>query len=356
MPALNFPSTPAINDTFSASGVTYTWDGQRWRAGISPGATGVQGATGVIGATGATGSGATGATGQIGATGLTGAPGSPGPAATQGATGASGIPGGATYTVVNGGASNYTINGTANPTLNLLRGFIYYFSVAATGHPFWIKTAQVTGTGSDYTSGVTNNGIENGTVIFQVPFDAPSTLYYICQYHGSMTGVISISNLGPTGATGATGIQGNIGNTGSPGVAGPTGATGIQGNIGATGATGTVSSAESLSTFTFSSGTVACTYSASTIFHFSSISGNFVANFTSVPTTNNQVITFVLFLYQAATPYTITGVQIDGAAQTVNWFDNITPTSIANKKEVFSFSLVRVNNTWTVHGSMSSFG
>lgn len=353
MPALNFPSTPAINDTFSASGVIYTWDGQRWRAGISPGATGVQGATGVIGATGATGSGATGATGEIGATGLTGAPGSPGPAATQGATGASGIPGGATYTVVNGGASNYTINGTANPTLNLLRGFIYYFSVAATGHPFWIKTAQVTGTGSAYSSGVTNNGIENGTIIFQVPFDAPSTLYYICQYHGSMTGVISISNLGPTGATG---IQGNIGNTGSPGVAGPTGATGIQGNIGATGATGLVSSAESLSTFTFSSGTVACTYSASTIFHFSSISGNFVANFTSVPTTNNQVITFVLFLYQAATPYTITGVQIDGIAQTINWFDNITPTSIANKKEVFSFSLVRVNNTWTVHGSMSSFG
>jgi hypothetical protein len=99
-----------------------------------------------------------------------------------------------TYSVTNAGAGSYVINGSSNPSLTLIKGYTYYFNVAATGHPFWIKTAQVTGTGSAYTSGVTNNGTESGTVRFTVPMDAPATLYYICQYHGSMTGTLTISN------------------------------------------------------------------------------------------------------------------------------------------------------------------
>lgn len=96
------------------------------------------------------------------------------------------------YLVANSGASAYTINSSSNPTLTLQRGGTYTFDVAASGHPFWIKTAQTTGTGSAYSTGVTNNGTEIGTVTFTVPNDAPSTLYYICQVHGSMTGVINI--------------------------------------------------------------------------------------------------------------------------------------------------------------------
>lgn len=230
MPALNFPSTPAINDTFSASGITYTWDGQRWLAGISSGATG---ATGLTGAPGSPGPAATqGATGESGATGATGVPGSPGSAGSEGATGATGpngangatgatgIVGGVTYAVTNSGASSYTIAGATNPTLTLIKGFTYYFNVAATGHPFWIKTAQVTGTGSAYTDGVTNNGVESGIVTFTVPFTAPATLYYICQFHGSMTGTITIADT----AVGATGLTGPSGATGVTGATGPAGA------------------------------------------------------------------------------------------------------------------------------------
>jgi hypothetical protein len=28
--ALNFPATPSLNDTYTAGGVTYTWDGIKW--------------------------------------------------------------------------------------------------------------------------------------------------------------------------------------------------------------------------------------------------------------------------------------------------------------------------------------
>ncbi len=217
---------------------------------------GATGATG-LGATGATGvagtPGAAGANGATGATGPAGAAGSPGSAGADGATGATGpqgatgIAGGATYTVTNSGASDYLVNGLADPTLNLLRGFTYYFAVAASGHPFWIKTAQVTGTGSAYSSGVTNNGTDNGTVTFTVPLDAPSTLYYICQFHGSMSGTLNISDLGPTGATGATGAAGSPGAAGADGA---TGATGPQGNIGSQGATGLTGATGTFTGFT----------------------------------------------------------------------------------------------------------
>ncbi len=97
-----------------------------------------------------------------------------------------------TFNVTNDGSSNYLINGQSDPTLTLTEGQTYTFNVNATGHPFWIKTAQTTGTGNQYNDGVTNNGVEVGTITFVVPYNAPSTLYYICQYHGSMVGTINI--------------------------------------------------------------------------------------------------------------------------------------------------------------------
>jgi hypothetical protein len=104
-----------------------------------------------------------------------------------------------TFNVTNSGSSAYSIDLEPNPTLTLQRGGTYTFNVSADDggggtHPFWIKTSQVTGTGSSYDTGVTNNGTANGTITFTVPNSAPATLYYICQFHGSMTGTINIVN------------------------------------------------------------------------------------------------------------------------------------------------------------------
>ena len=98
--------------------------------------------------------------------------------------------------VQNVGASDYkfTAEGVQanDPTLTLVRGKTYEFDVTAGGHPFWIKTDQVTGSSSQYNQGITNNGISNGKLTFTVSDDAPSMLYYTCQFHGSMTGIINI--------------------------------------------------------------------------------------------------------------------------------------------------------------------
>jgi hypothetical protein len=90
------------------------------------------------------------------------------------------------------GSSAYRIGGTNNPALTLTRGRTYVFNLSASGHPFWIKTARITGTGSAYNNGVTGNGRSTGQLTFVVPIDAPSTLYYICEFHSPMTGTLNI--------------------------------------------------------------------------------------------------------------------------------------------------------------------
>ena len=101
-----------------------------------------------------------------------------------------------TIEVQNVGASDYKFTAEGlqgnDPTLTLVRGKTYEFDVTAGGHPFWIKTIQGAGSSNQYNEGITNNGVSNGKLTFTVSDDAPSTLYYNCQFHGSMTGVINI--------------------------------------------------------------------------------------------------------------------------------------------------------------------
>lgn len=103
------------------------------------------------------------------------------------------------YSVANSGASAYVFNGSGlvnvnNPDFTFKRGSTYTFNVTSPGHPFLIKSVQGTGTANSYSSGVTNNGAVSGAIIFTVPMDAPNTLFYNCQFHGSMTGTITVTN------------------------------------------------------------------------------------------------------------------------------------------------------------------
>ncbi|MGB5216179.1 MAG: hypothetical protein WBN88_21375 [Anderseniella sp.] len=101
------------------------------------------------------------------------------------------------FEVTNSGASAYIFNGgdlsnESNPDLTLKRGMTYEFDMNTPSHPFYIKTAQATGTGNTYTDGIGRNGSVDGKITFTVPMDAPDTLYYICEFHASMTGTFTI--------------------------------------------------------------------------------------------------------------------------------------------------------------------
>ncbi len=113
---------------------------------------------------------------------------------------------------------------------------------------------------------------------------------------------------------------------------------------------------EVVTTLTGATGTVIHDLSASNLFFHSSISGSFTANITNVPTTNDRSIGVTLILSQGATPYNVSALQIDGSAQTIKWQDNITPVGTASKTDLYFFTLIRSSNTWTVIGSVASFG
>ena len=88
------------------------------------------------------------------------------------------------------------LSGTENkPTLYLMRGEKYRFAVNASGHPFRIQTTTgAYDSGNQYTDGLTNLGTASGNVEFNVQFDAPDTLYYVCGSHSGMGNVIHILN------------------------------------------------------------------------------------------------------------------------------------------------------------------
>lgn len=70
MAAINFPSSPNINDTYSANSLTWQWNGTVWKAIPNIGYTGSFGYTGSRGAYDAIGY-----TGSIGTAGYTGSQG-----------------------------------------------------------------------------------------------------------------------------------------------------------------------------------------------------------------------------------------------------------------------------------------
>jgi uncharacterized protein YjdB len=102
-----------------------------------------------------------------------------------------------TINITNSGSGAYLIDNVSNGTIQLIRGNTYNLVINAFGHPFWIQTVSgEQNVNYIYNSGITNNGTQNGTIVFVVPNDAPSTLYYVCQFHSEMQGIITITGSG----------------------------------------------------------------------------------------------------------------------------------------------------------------
>ena len=166
-------------------------------AGAASTVAGPAGATGPSGPSGPTGAASTVA-GPSGPSGPAGATGPSGPSGPAGPSGAAGGPAGVTvaknFLVTSPAGGSYSIDGTSgNPGITLVRGYTYFFTVNASGHPFWFQTTSgAYNSGNTYSTGVVNGGDDVGLIEFTVPVGAPSTLYYICQYHSSMNGTITV--------------------------------------------------------------------------------------------------------------------------------------------------------------------
>ena len=109
-----------------------------------------------------------------------------------------------TLQVTNTGASSYIFNGAdratthvdaTDPAININLNDIIKFQFSISGsHPFHVKTTQTTGTGNNVTAGtITNNGQQTLDLTWDTAGVTPGTYYYICRFHGGMSGAIIIS-------------------------------------------------------------------------------------------------------------------------------------------------------------------
>ncbi len=102
-------------------------------------------------------------------------------------------------------SSNYSIDGTNDPTLTLYKGYTYTFDMVGNGHPFYLKsTSSTSGTANEFTSGVSRTGTSdsgsNGDkLVFTVPQNAPDTLWYQCSLHSGMLGKLNILDASGSG-------------------------------------------------------------------------------------------------------------------------------------------------------------
>jgi hypothetical protein len=80
---------------------------------------------------------------------------------------------------------------------------------------------------------------------------------------------------------------------------------------------------------------------------------NFTVNLTNVPTDNLYSMSVTVVVNQGATGYIPNAFQIAGVGTTLRWTTGTapTPTSTANKLDVFSFTLIRRASAWIVIGS-----
>jgi len=80
-------------------------------------------------------------------------------------------------------------------SISVSKGSIITINVNSPGHPFWIQTGS---TGYDANTvlveedGVTNNGTENGTIVWDTEEYFEGTIYYVCQNHSAMGGTIEL--------------------------------------------------------------------------------------------------------------------------------------------------------------------
>lgn len=103
-----------------------------------------------------------------------------------------------TINVTASSSSDYTLSGSdrngsvsgADPSVTVKVGDTVNFAVNASGHPFYLKTVQETGT-DNLISGASGNGATNGTVSWTPT--AAGTYYYQCSLHNGMYGTIIVN-------------------------------------------------------------------------------------------------------------------------------------------------------------------
>lgn len=82
---------------------------------------------------------------------------------------------------------------------------------------------------------------------------------------------------------------------------------------------------------------------------------NWTANFTNLSLASNKATAVSIVVNQGNTGYYPNAVQIGGAAQTLHWQGNSTPTASSDRTDVITFTILNNDNTYLVLGQLTGF-
>ena len=90
-------------------------------------------------------------------------------------------------------SGGYLIGGVKNPDIVVRRGSTYIFDLQIPGHPFHLQTSGPGFSSANrFTAGFSGSGKISGRFVWTVPASAPDQLYYQCQFHRAMHGLITV--------------------------------------------------------------------------------------------------------------------------------------------------------------------
>ena len=89
--------------------------------------------------------------------------------------------------ILNGFDRNGSVSGN-DPTVTVTAGDTINFSISAPGHPFYIKTVYVGGSGSQVSTGTITGtqGTTNSSLSWNTSGVSAGTYYYVCSPHASL--------------------------------------------------------------------------------------------------------------------------------------------------------------------------
>ena len=103
-------------------------------------------------------------------------------------------------------------------------------------------------------------------------------------------------------------------------------------------------------------GTVDVSFYDSDTHYFYQPSGALTVNFTNLPTASNRMYNMRIFIYQGATGYLPTSIEVDGVAvSNLEWQNGIVPTPTASAFDLVQYMLWRIGSTWYCLAQANSY-
>jgi len=128
-------------------------------------------------------------------------------------------------------------------------------------------------------------------------------------------------------------------------------------SIAVNGLTSITTMSELLNTKIGAFGATTYDFATGAIWYHTTCTSNITASLVNIPTTEGRALGVTMLIQQGAIPFIVNALTINNSdIGAIKWAYGQVPTGFANKLDMMSFTLVRVNSSWIVSGSLTSFG